>query len=87
MRDPPSPKLRRIKGGDEAAKGRRHAEGHGIPPAVPPQGFRPAKPLGSQFANRELACVPCLHATSHIAICEVDGSQNEVSRGWGIWYN
>ena len=36
------------EGGDEAAEGRRHAEGHGIPSAVldaPPQGFLPAKPL------------------------------------------
>ena len=55
--------------GDEAAEGRRHAEGHGIPSAVPqspPQGLLPAQPL-----VRKAVFVPLPRATSHIAICEV----------------
>ena len=55
------------EGGDEAAEGRRHAEGHVIPPAVlqsPSQGFLPAKPL-----VRKPVFVPTI--ARHVTYCNM----------------
>ncbi len=53
-RNPPSPRLRRIKGGDEAAGAQTGAEVRAVPPAIlktSPHEDLSLKPVGSQFAK------------------------------------